>query len=302
MSAARRMSVARTPEEDDFLARSARHLDRQRTRARVVASIVAVAIVAAGIMSAVQWRSASEARNREATARQVAETRALVSEGQRRTQDGTPLAAAITLHGAGERASDPEYRSELLDRAGMLRASAGGRSAVLPLHGARVNGLAWSPSGHRVATGDADGHIHVWSPDTLETTWSRQHCCRESRSCTGPRVGTPLQWRRWTTRFAYSTPRPARRSLACPMTRRRPSLRYLPDGRLLTAKPDGTVLVQPSSGSILQEFTGHEHYVFHAAVHESTGLLTTASVDKTARIWDLDTGDPLHRLDHPVQL
>ena len=303
VSAARRMSVARTPEEDDFLARSARHLDRQRTRARVVASIVAVAIVAAGIMSAVQWRSASEARNREATARQVAETRALVSEGQRRTQDGTPLAAAITLHGAGERASDAEYRSELLDRAGMLRASAGGRSAVLPLHGTRVNGLAWSPSGHRVATGDADGHIHVWSPDTLETTWSRQ-------LLPGIKV---LHWSPRGDTIAVATMDNAIRVLD-PETGEtlarlpddqswRPSLRYLPDGRLLTAKPDGTVLlVQPSSGNILQEFTGHEHYVFHAAVHESTGLLTTASVDKTARIWDLDTGDPLHRLDHPVQL
>ena len=93
-----------------------------------------------------QWRSASR-RNREA--RPVGSRRR--GRSCRRpapAQDGTPLAAAITLHGAGEQASDPEYRSELLDRAGMLERPPEDEARFFP-HGARVNGLAWSPSGHR---------------------------------------------------------------------------------------------------------------------------------------------------------
>jgi WD40 repeat protein/serine/threonine protein kinase len=303
VSAARRMSVARTPEEDDFLARSARHLVRQRTRARVVASIVAVAIVAAGIMSAVQWRSASEARNREATARQVAETRALVSEGQRRTQDGTPLAAAITLHGAGERASDPEYRSELLDRARTLQAAARGSSAVLRVHDTRINGLDWSPSGHRVASGDVNGFVRVWSPSSLQTIWSRRLDPGVNALYWSPR-GDTIVVATMDGAIRVLDPETGATVSTLPSDQGwRPALRYLADGRLLTARPEGTLLVvQPATGEVLQELQGHEHYVFDADVHEETGRLATASVDMTVRLWDLETGRQTHQLQHPVQL
>ncbi len=67
----------------------------------------------------------------------------------------------------------------------------------------------------------------------------------------------------------------------------------LPDGRLVTAGQEGTVIVW-DKGSDTRAFTAHAAPVNTLALGK--GILVTGSADKSAKAWDFETGKLLHTL------
>lgn len=70
---------------------------------------------------------------------------------------------------------------------------------------------------------------------------------------------------------------------------------YSPDGTLLlTGAQDNVMrLWDAETGDLLQEFTGHEGWIWDIAFHPDGTQAVTASGDNTLRLWDIDTGEEL---------
>ena len=300
---AQRVLTARTEEEGAFLDASAAALERRRRSRRALVTAVLLVVLGAAVFSSLQWRSAVQARDSAEAARLAAEARALLAQSQERVLEGTPLAAAVSLQGAALLTADPDDREDALTQARALAAAAQGSSAVLGRLAQPVRSLAWSPSGAAVITGDSAGAVTVWSTDLLTPRYTVD-------------LGSAVKVLRWSPRgdtFAAADIQGVVRVFAAddgallatlPVDQGwRPSLRYLPDGRLVSATTDGdVVLVDPATGDILQTLEGHSHYVFGADLHPEGQLLATASVDQTLRLWDLRTGAERHRIGHDLQL
>lgn len=300
---ARRMTAARTDTELAFLDASERLLRRHRVRRRVLGGAVSALVLGAAILSSVQWRAASQARDDEAAARQAAEARTLVSQAQKGILSGNPLAAAVTFQGAALLTTAPGDREQVLQQARTLAVGAQGRSAVVAAHRTQVESVDWSPSGHRVVTGDREGVVRIWSPDTLETFHDIDIGGGVKRIRWSPR-GDTIATANIDGGIQVYSPETGSLLATLPSDQGwRPALKYLPDGRLLTSTPDGRVLVvRPDTGAVLTELVGHEHYVFDADFYAAGRQLATASTDMTVRIWDLDSGTERLRLEHQAQM
>lgn len=77
-----------------------------------------------------------------------------------------------------------------------------------------------------------------------------------------------------------------------------------PDGRFLgTGGADGSVnLLNTADGTVAKLLRGHSHAVYDVAFAPDSRTVATGSgiFDQTARIWDVDTGNELHRwVPHP---
>lgn len=300
---AQRTLRARTESEDAFLSASAQLFSRQQSRRRALATAVGLVVASAAVVSTVQWRSAVQARNSETAARLAAESRALEAQSQERVLAGTPLAAAVTLQGASLLTPDPAARAASLDQARALAAGSVGTSGVFGRHTAPLISLDWSPAGTQVVSGDSSGAVHLWSADTLETRASLQLGAATKRVRWSPKGDTLAIADIEGTIQTYAADSGALLQTLPSDQGWRPALHYLPDGRLITARPEGDVLVvNPTTGAVQQTLVGHGHYVFHVDFDGDRQRLVTASVDQTVRLWDLPTGAPGPVLEHPVQL
>jgi hypothetical protein len=140
-----------------------------------------------------------------------------------------------------------------------VTAAATGKSQVTIVDRAGMRGVAFSPGGHRLATGSRNGSATI------------------SDAATGSRL---LQ---------------VRSSRSAPQLQ---DLAFSADGRLATAGEDGTARVWDAvSGQQLLTVT-HDGVVYHLAFSPSGRLLATASFDRTVRVWDSATGRQLLRLMH----
>ena len=63
-----------------------------------------------------------------------------------------------------------------------------------------------------------------------------------------------------------------------------------------------TLIVDLESGTIGQEFWGHEDYVVVAGSTPDDRYLITGSWDATVRIWDRETGREIARLSHDADV
>jgi len=154
---------------------------------------------------------------------------------------------------------------------------------------------AWSPSGE-VATADASGMIRLWTPDgRLRTAIPGARSVAKGVAITsdGAHFGVArddgsieIGDTRSGTPYATWKGDPDRIALA-----------FDPAGtRALAPGESGTVVVWSIEGRALARLEGHTRPVWQAVFDPTGARVITASLDKTARIWDSRTGQTIHRL------
>jgi WD40 repeat protein/DNA-binding XRE family transcriptional regulator len=77
---------------------------------------------------------------------------------------------------------------------------------------------------------------------------------------------------------------------------------YSPDGKHIFTNGSATGMVgqlwDAQTGKLVREFKGHTAMIYRAAFSPDGKYLVTGSLDKTARLWDVPTGQEVHRFIH----
>jgi uncharacterized protein with WD repeat len=165
-------------------------------------------------------------------------------------------------------------------------------------HGAEVNAVAFSPDGHRLATGSSEGMARIWdatSGKQLAMVTHNNSVEGVAFSPDGRRLATVSRDRTariWDATSGKQLTTVTHSDLAC-------SVAFSPDGRwLATASDDHTARIwDTTSGQELVTVT-HEDSVEGVAFSPDGRRLATASDDHTARIWDTTSGQQLVTVTH----
>ena len=285
------------PEEQAFIAACEAKLTRQLRKRRSLITLFIAVLLGSTALSIVQWRDAVEARNDEADARIEAEARSFNQQAHRNLAERDRHAAVAYFQAAEASLPGTAHR----DAAHTVAALNPVR--IYNGHTNETKAAAWAPDSQLVATGSHDSTVKIWAPRTGETLHTLRHDSgvrkvvwspdgRYVASCT--LEGGIHVWEVSSGELLHRLPDD--NPWVTP-------LRFLRDGRLLTSDHDGVVrLYDPKSGAVAQTLEGHDHYVFASDETPDGRWLVTASVDETARVWDLVDGS-LHRtFRHPVQL
>jgi WD40 repeat protein len=217
-----------------------------------VTAIVAVAAVVLGLQAEQERKQANiargqaEARFREETSlRLVSEAESMLA-GTRSEGDVRAFQQLLTAHRLAQPPDDGPLFSALIKKI-----------ATIKIIETRVVSVAFSPDGHRIATGNTDGSVREWNSDT------------------GQSVGAPLIGH---TDIVYS-------------------VAFSPDGkRIASGSKDNTVrLWDVETGQPLgHALTGHTGWVRSVAFSPDGHRLASAGFfDKTVRLWNADTGEPI---------
>ena len=192
-------------------------------------------------------------------------------------------------------------------------ADTGQQVSVLAGHSQEVERVAFSPDGARVATASTDGTIRLWEPLSATTVVSFRP---EATGMVGlhplpgpnatPSVGlapdvafspdgahlataTPLGQ---VTDWDLSTGQPrAVHVWSTVLGNLVPSVAFSHDGSQVAARTDEGVQVWwAGTGQPTLTIVGQANQVVHAAFAPSGGGIATASLDRTARLWDAQSG------------
>ncbi|MGW0754011.1 nSTAND1 domain-containing NTPase [Streptomyces sp. NPDC002587] len=219
--------------------------DRQRAVIRrsrrlntILAALLALALVAA-VGALWQWRSS-------VTAREAAQSRQLAAESNALITSNPELASLLAIQ-AYRTSHTPEAQESL------------NNAAALPLHrrllghSSDVYPVAFSPGGHTLASGSADGTVRLWDTATGKTGITLDHDSLAVAS------------------LAFSPD----------------------GSILATGSNEGPVrLWNAATGKPLATLTGHTSQVNSVAFSPDGKTLATGSNDATVRLWDVDTRKP----------
>jgi WD40 repeat protein len=244
-----------TPIEEKFLceSREARALaERERRQARrlrllaIVASAVSVVALLAFVVAVVFFIRAERQQR-------VALSRELAAQSISNLEIDPERSVVLALH-----AVSTDMNSET-DAALQRAVQAARAQRTLQGHTNRVNDVAYSADGTRVASGSADGTARIWD------------------AATGALVLTIPTRSGWVHDVVFSPD----------------------GTQLITANGDGTAQVWDArSGTLVHMLSGHRDVVFGVAVSLDGTRIATASWDKTAKVWDAASGDDVLTLDH----
>jgi WD40 repeat protein/class 3 adenylate cyclase len=299
--------------ERDFLDASGAFQDRQR-RARdhqrkLVTGLLALGLVAAlllGGLAVLQWRQAEDARQ-VALSQELAFQADTVRTGLPVELPRSVLLAAEALRRAPSSQAERALRSDLALLAKPIASMA---------HPARVQALAYSPDGHRLATASFDGLARVWDPLNGQQLMALQHAgpvqaieySVDGRLlATGSDDGTARIWDAATGEQLLEL-RHADRVYA---------VAFSPDGaHLASATRDGNVFIWDTATgqntahmadsaplpAVPYSFSGNTKAEAPgpAIAFSSDGRLVATgwSADAAARVWDVATGRQVAVLQH----
>jgi len=158
-------------------------------------------------------------------------------------------------------------------------------------HNLMCDGVAYSPDGALLATGDEEGIVKIWDSETLQEVRSLQqsgviHSVAFSpdgvRLATANEDGTLKIWETTTGRELLSLPRMSGLY----------DVIFMPDNqRIVTTHQDGTTRIwDAQSGQMLLTLAGHISTVVGVASHPGGDQIATAGYDGTVKIWDPNPG------------
>ncbi|SON62239.1 Protein TolB [Mycobacterium simulans] len=227
-----------------------------RKRSRILVAVLAVTAVVAlvAVMLGVQ---AVQARHQAQTLLQgklIAQRQILIAQAQDMlagTQPGGDARAfqqILAARALPVPSDDGPLYTAVAQRASTLK--------IITGHVGAVNGVVFSPDGHRLATAGLDKTLRVWDAET------------------GQQVGAPLTGHEDNVI----------------------GVAFSPDGhRLASASLDKTARVwdAETGQQVGASLRGHTGSVLGVAFSPDGSRLATASTDRTVQLWDARTGDPV---------
>ncbi len=159
---------------------------------------------------------------------------------------------------------------------------------------------AWSPGGE-IATADAAGTLRLWTADGRQRASiadgarrRQRHRVHQATARSSPSRGPTAPSPSRTSAPGSCAPRGAPIPAASTGS---PSIRRA--RAVVTANQSGTAVVWSIEGRPLVRLEGHTDSIWQAVFDPTGERVITASLDKTARVWDARTGATLHRLVGP---
>jgi WD40 repeat protein len=163
-------------------------------------------------------------------------------------------------------------------------------------HTGAVNTLAYSPDGFTIASGSSDRTVKLWnvgggSPRTFRghagAVVSLAYSSNGARLVSGSADGTVKLWDRESGRAVETLPGYS--------THIKSGLTYSPNGAFFAAAMDNyaIAIVDTESGRQTRFLQGHTGDVYDLAYSPDGQRLVSASLDGSARIWDIATGREL---------
>jgi WD40 repeat protein len=185
------------------------------------------------------------------------------------------------------------------DTARIWNADNGKLAMVLRGHRSRVTGAVFSPDGRSVLTASDDKTARLWSAGTETNT---QMAVLVAHTGSAGRAVFSPDGRRALTASDDNSVRlwdaEAGRQIATFTRAGSGMAAFSPDGRLVAIPDNNTVVVRDANTGEREDriFQGHSAAVQSVAFSADGRRIVTASDDRTARVWDLQTGGQIAAL------